>query len=111
MRSYRIEISERARRDADAIFDYLAERAPEGASAWATAFFQALDQLRSDPERHRHAEESEVLDIDLRELLFKTRKGRPYRLLFIVRDQSVLVAAIRGSGQDLATSEEIDLSG
>ena len=88
---------------------YISERSPSGAESWARAFRDALDQLSriasSCPKAPEAMDHPEVI----RQLLFKTRHGRRYRLLFVVRDETVYVIHIRGPRQNLMQAGEIEL--
>ena len=87
---------------------HCAARSPEGAANWVDAFDEALDSLQHNPshglapESHRHRE-------DIRQRMFSTSRGLPYRLLFIVREKVVHVIHVRGPGQDLMLPDEIDV--
>jgi hypothetical protein len=41
------------------------------------------------------------------QVIFKTRRGRPYRALFVVRDRTVFILHVRGPGQDFVAPNEI----
>ena len=57
---------------------------------------------------HRRA----PLGYNIREVFFKTSKGNPYRLLFTVLDDEVLVLRVRGPGQNYVAETELpDLTG
>lgn len=107
--TYRLVVSQRAERDADAIYTWLLKHTAKGAANWFSAFRDALQAIRSEPGIYSRAPEADMLRIDLRQALFKTSRGRLYRLLFTVAHEAVHVAAVRGFGQDLATAEEIEL--
>ena len=68
-----------------------------------------LRAIAQKPERYSIAPEAEILDRDIRQALFKTRRGHLYRALFMVVDDAVHVIAVRGYGQELATPYELDL--
>ena len=53
------------------------------------------------------APESAYIDRDIRQLIFKTRKGLPYRLLYTIDDEVVLALHIRGPGQPLLKADEL----
>jgi len=68
-----------------------------------------LRSLTESPGGRARAPEAELVGRDVRQALFKTRRGRIYRVLFIVVDDMVHVVAIRGYGQDLATLDDLEL--
>lgn len=106
--TYRVIATARAGRDVDVCFKYIASRNSRGAASWFNAYEQALRSLERDPSRGV-APESEFFGEPIREHLFKTRHGRPYRILFVVREEIVHVIHIRGPGQDLMSSAEVQL--
>ena len=63
-------------------FDYLWERSPQGANAWADAFDEAVGDLRHTANMHGLASESTDHSFDVFQLTFKTKSGNPYRLLY-----------------------------
>ena len=89
----------RASADARCIARYIADRSLPGASAWLVALEQARDRLQLNPLGCALAEENEFFDIDVRQALFKTRRGRVYRLVFTVVENEVRVLRVRGPGQ------------
>jgi plasmid stabilization system protein ParE len=106
--NYRPRITSEAQRDFYRIYDNIVERSESGAASWANAFYEALKTLERDPHRG-FAPESQQYDEEIRQLLFKTRAGRTYRALFVMRGEEVLILHIRGPGQDLMTTDELVL--
>ena len=54
--------------------------------------------------------EADDFGIDLRQSLFRTRRGRLYRLLFVIRGDVVHLAAVRGPGQEMVSADDLELS-
>ncbi len=50
---------------------------------------------------------ADTFEEELRQMLFKTRRGNTYRTLFVIRKFAVHVVAVRGTGQDLVTPDEL----
>jgi plasmid stabilization system protein ParE len=109
MKQFRLTVSRRADEDADAIFEWLSGRSPVGASRWFNAFRDTLRAISQKPEGYSRAPEAEMLDRDIRQALFKTRRGHIYRTMFVVIDADIHVIAVRGYGQELATPDDLDL--
>lgn len=86
----------------ETIFAYIVDRSQRGAYAWANAFDDAFRKLAVNPSVYGLAPESSEVDLDVHQLVFKTRRGNPYRLLYTVRGDHVFVMAIRGFYQDHA---------
>jgi len=107
--SRRAKLTCRAERDVRTIQAWLVERSHRGALRWLDALQAALDQLSGDAASNPAAPEADDLGLDLRQRLFKTRRGHVYRLVFLIRDQSVDVLAVRGAGQDFLSADELEL--
>lgn len=102
-----VNILARARDDADKIFDWIAERSPPGAASWHEAFHAAAMSLSDDAQRHPIAPELQTLAEEVRELHFRTRYGKRYRMLFVIIGNEVRILRIRGPGQPPVTSEDL----
>jgi plasmid stabilization system protein ParE len=100
----------RAERDLDRILTWLNQRSPQGAANWLRAWDQTFLTLKSSADEYPLAPESEGWPFEVRQILFRTRKGRDYRALFTIQGTEVLVMHIRGPGQDLVAPEEMQLS-
>ena len=107
--TYHVRPLRRARKDADAIVDWIANerRSPQGAAAWLKAYDKALASLADWPESHGLAPEDEFDERELRQFLFKTRRGRTYRGIFTVSGNEVLILRVRGPGQRILEPDEI----
>ncbi|MEI8384002.1 MAG: hypothetical protein WCJ09_28070 [Planctomycetota bacterium] len=106
---YSIHSSRRADTDVAVIFEWIANRSPEGALRWLDAFEAAVNHLRQNAPDCAFATEAEDLGIDLRHTMFRTRRGQIYRLLFVIHDDQVYLAGVRGPGQDVVSVEDVDL--
>jgi plasmid stabilization system protein ParE len=91
-------IGPRARIDADDIFNWLAHRSIQGAISWYLAFGRAVERIQAAPESCALAQESLLLRRELRQELFKTRRGRLYRVVFQSDKTAVTILRIRGPG-------------
>lgn len=103
-----VRIAPKAWSDANDIFAWIAARSPAGASRWYAAFLSAARELASSSDRYGLAPESEVIGRAIRQRFFKTRRGRVYRLLFMVQDEEVTILRIRGPGQPPISGDEIE---
>lgn len=90
-----IEFTSRAKQDLREIRDWIATRSRDGALRWLDALDSACEKLSTNASSAVCAPESEDLEIDLRQQSFRTRRGRSYRMLFLVQDELV---ALRGPG-------------
>ena len=89
-----------ARKDKQAILEWLLERSSQGAAAWLDAYDDALARLGDHADTYGQAlENDDCLQVDVRQLLFKTRRGRVYRIVFFIEQRDVFVLRVRGPGQ------------
>jgi plasmid stabilization system protein ParE len=107
--SHEVRISRRAERDLRVIQSWLQDRSRIGALRWLDALQAALDQLSDTATSGPLAPEADDLGLDLRQRLFQTRRGHSYRLVYVVREQTVHVLAIRGAGQDFLSADDLEL--
>jgi plasmid stabilization system protein ParE len=101
----------RARHDIQEKYDWIAADSPEGADRWLERFEQAMETLRTNPFVAPIAPESKSFDIELRQVLFRTRYGRPYRAIFTVIDDEVRILRVRGAGQPPLKPKDIPMNG
>ena len=106
--TFSVHILRRATSDADAIFHWIAARSPAGAARWYAAFLSAAHDLSNNPFRFGISPESEAIGRDVRHRFFKTRRGRVYRLLFLVVGDEVRILRVRGPGQAPVRFDEMD---
>lgn len=105
--SYDLRILPRAEADFRCIFSYIEKRSPQGAEAWREALDRALDAIEANPHSASLAPENDHFDFDLRHSLFKTRRGRTYRILFRIDGFRIAVFRFRGPGQALLLPDEL----
>jgi len=101
-----VRILSRAEEDVKTIFAWIAERSPVGAQAWLMAFELAVTQLPRDPTAYGFAPETGLGEFELRQFLFRTRRGRTYRGVFIIQSDTIYILRIRGPGQAPLTQIE-----
>ncbi len=99
-----VRLDDEAKRNVNTIYEWIAERSSAGANRWYRNLLDALDQLSNDAERYSEAPESDRFSETIRNLTFRMRSGRTYRLLFTISDDEVHVLFVRGPGQDWAAS-------
>ena len=107
---YRIDYLPSAHRDVEAVFHWTAARSAGGAASWYRACMAAIERLETSAVACGIAEEDEDHDgITIREALFKTRRGRMFRILFIVRGSVVSVLHVRSCSQGPLPPDEFRL--
>jgi len=107
---YRLRVLRRARKDVDAILDWIAneQKSPQGAASWLRAYENAAALLLDAPQSDSVAPENEYVDLELRQFLFKTRRGRTYRGVFTVDGDEILILRVRGPGQAQLEPDEFE---
>jgi len=107
----RIVILPRAERDAEHIYDWIRARSPQGAWAWWDSFEQAAQRLTEHVDAAGQAPENDLFPEYIQQKIFRTNRGRRYRIVFYVSGNDILVLRIRGPGQPPLASDEIDACG
>jgi plasmid stabilization system protein ParE len=97
--SFIIHEMPKAKLDKSSIFHWLHEHSPSGAAAWLDAYDGCVEQLRVNALTCGEAPESHNCDFQVRQILFKTPRGRVYRALYLVENEYVFILRVRGPGQ------------
>lgn len=105
--SFQLKILPRAAADIQEMFDWVAAHSPDGADRWYAAFQGAARKVLTNPHGPAKAREDAFVEHDLRNFLFKTRRGRTYRGVFTVVGDEVRVLRVRGPGQPDLTADEL----
>ena len=105
--TYRVELAFKAERDLDCILNWIQKRSKQGAVTWFRRWRKLLVKLSKRPNSFHFAPENEDHDEEIRQAVFKTRRGLPYRALFIIRGDVVYITNLRGPGQDLVDPADI----
>ena len=96
-----VVLMRQAESDIDAILAWLMKHSLTGAKRWFSALEEAIEWLAEHAESASRAPENEFFDETIQQRIFKTKRGRPYRLLFVLSRTQVRVLHVRGPGQDL----------
>jgi len=105
--TYHIETTGQAKADRDHCYDYIAERSLDGALRWLEAYETVVESVLENPHRG-FAPENPDHEEEIRQRLFKTRHGLQYRLLFLIRGDTIYILHVRGPGQDLMARDELN---
>ena len=104
---FRVRLTAEAVRNQNEIADWIAERSVNGALSWLDALDRVLQQLSTNPESFPLAVEDEFCEIELRNALFGTRKGRVFRAIFYMDGDSVIVTHFRGPHQQDLSNDDL----
>ena len=105
--THTVVLLSRAETELAEIAVWLSERSREGAVRWLNAFDAARKSLSENPRSCGFAPEDELVDEEIRQILFQTRRGQTYRAIFTIIDDEVRVLHIRGPRQQPLHSNEV----
>lgn len=105
--SYHLAILPRAQEDVSKIFSWIDDRSPQGAKRWVQEFENVCQRISESPLEFALAPEDSLLSRSVRQALFKTPKGRTYRAVFIVVNETVFLVRVRGPGQPPLLTDEL----
>ena len=97
----------KARQDKHSIFSWLYDRSPAGAITWLDAYDSLAERLKLDAATFGLAPESVNCELEVRQALFKTRRGRVYRALFYIEGAELFILRVRGPGQAPVIPQEV----
>jgi plasmid stabilization system protein ParE len=102
---YQVVVTDRAVRDIDEAYSWYSERAPQAAVRWYNGLLETLESLSTYPERCSIAAESRKVIEEIRQMLYG--KQRNHRVLYVIRDRTVVVLHIRHAARRTANTEEL----
>jgi plasmid stabilization system protein ParE len=105
--TFRVLTLPKADADIRRIVHYIEQRSPQGATVWLSALEQALERLAEFADDCPEADENEFFEIEVKQSLFKTRRGRVYRLVFTIFEVEVRILRVRGAGQAPVKLDEL----
>lgn len=105
--NYRLVVVEPAEFDVDEIYGYILARSAPGAASWYRAFVACTERIVHQPLACSIALENAEFDFELRQALFKTKYGAPYRCVFTVVGDEVRILRVRGRGQPPLKASDI----
>jgi len=105
--TFKIHELGRAQADIRSIASWIAERSPQGARAWLRAYDDLIERMQKQAHSFGPAYENDDCEFDVRQALFKTRRGRVYRVLFFIDGEEVYILRVRGPGQAPVEPEEL----
>jgi len=88
-----------AGRDKRQIVEWLFAHSPQGAATWLRAYDAMIGRLEATADALSLAPESGQFELEVRQVLFKTKRGRIYRAVFHLDGATVYVLRVLGPGQ------------
>lgn len=109
--TFHVSLTDGVHADIRTILSWIDQRSHAGALAWHRSWQETLRSIREHADQFGTAPESDDHAESIQQAIFKTRRGRPYRALFVIRDRDVYVLHIRGPGQNLLGPDEVRTPG
>ena len=97
--SRRVIYQSNAAAELEVILDYIDQRSTIGAVHWLDEYEKTLDRICETPEQFPVAPESRDLSMPVQNAIVRTRFGLPYRIIFLERDNEIVILSVRGPGQ------------
>lgn len=104
--AFEVSLSPRAIADAEHAYLWFKEQNQTFANEWFQGLSDALASLEQLPARCPVAPESQELDREVRQLLYRKSKKATFRILFGISGEEVFVYRIRHTSQQYLTVEE-----
>lgn len=104
---FQVRIAKKAKLEIEAAYEWLKQQNPNYADRWFREFMDTLATLQEKPQRCALARENEVVQEEVRQLIYGKRRNI-YRILFVIRGDMVYVLHVRHGSQDALTSVDLD---
>jgi hypothetical protein len=96
-RSFRYQSSAAA--ELAAILDFIEQRSTIGAINWLDQYEKTIARICETPEQFPVAPESRDLSMSVQNATVRTQFGLPYRIIFIERENEIVILSVRGPGR------------
>ena len=97
----------KAATDFDTIVGFLQPHSPASAARWCEAFEKALAHLEKNPQQFALAPENDEFPFTIRQISFKTKRGRTYRVVYTIVGHQVRVLRVLGPAHDLLKEDDL----
>jgi len=101
--TYHVNLSKRAQRDIVGVYEYIAKDAPQVAIDFRYGLEARINLLKIFPKRCGLAPEDQHHHETIRQILYRT-----YRILFIIRDETVYIVHVRHGARREMSPKETD---
>jgi plasmid stabilization system protein ParE len=103
---YQVYITDGANEEISSTYHYIAQRAPLAAKRWKKGIRAAIRSLATHPERFGLAHESASFPYQVRQMLYGRKRN--HRVLYTIRDELVVILAVRHAARDDATPGDFE---
>lgn len=105
--AYRLRYTKTAADELNAATSWIAERAPDTAQRWFDGFVDLLATLCDQAEVHGVAPEDEHVEVEIRQIIYRTSSRRANRALYTIRGNEAVILGIRRPGQALLSPKAV----
>lgn len=105
--TYRVIVQPQAERDLELVFHWISDYSHSVADRWLDGIQTAIHGLEHYPQRCPLIPENDAFDVEVRQLLFGKRRS-VYRIIFVIRDETVHVITVRHGARDLLSPGDIE---
>ncbi len=107
--TYEVLLTQRAKQQLEEAARWWAEhRSSDEAERWYDGFLETLLSLRTNPDRCSPARENPTFAYEIRQLAFGLGRRFTHRAVFTIRENEVVVLAIRHLAQDDIAPDDVD---
>lgn len=82
-----------------AILESIETRSAIGANSWLDEYEKTVARICKSPEQFPVAPESRDLSVPVQNATVRTKHGLAYRIIFVVRNDEIVILSVRGPGQ------------
>ncbi len=105
--AFQVRLTQMAKAEIDSAYSWLRERNPVYADKWFRELMDTIATLQEKPLRCALAPENDALAEEIRQLIYGKSRNK-YRILFVIREDTVFVLHVRHSSQAPLRGEEVD---
>jgi len=96
--SFRVEYTLHAQGEIEDSYLWIKERAPQAAEKWRDELIGKVEELADNPLRHPVAPESDKFPREIRQMLFRKRRGQ-FRVFYTIDGKRVVILSVRRSAR------------
>ena len=100
-------LTKTAKRQMNAAADWYAEQNPSVADTWFNGLLARVNSLDDNPLQYALARKSEFLPVELRQMLYGSGKRTTHRILFVIREQTIVIYQIRHVAMRDVTADDL----
>lgn len=105
--AFQVRVTQTAKAEIDTAYSWLIERNPVYADKWFRELMDSIATLQEKPLRCALALENDALTEEIHQLIYGKSRNK-YRILFVIREDTVFVLHVRHSSQAPLIGEEVD---